>query len=670
MKKKLLLFFIALACVFGIGTASTYADSVDNAISQRIDELYSLIGNTYWNDNHDTSCGSKSSGHWCSHCNTTNIVQAQWFKNLFGSVSEYQFANSYASGHNNGRQGWSCAGFARFAEWYIFKSSNDDTITTDLIGPYDFTYNNIVAYAKIGDILRFDDKHSAIYISADSSGVYVMDGNWTGSYNCLITQHTISYSYASVFRISRAQNRDSIAPNPPSNLANIPNGVYSIQHKSSGLYLSAGANDENGYDTILYEFGNNGDFGLDQKFYLERLSNNAYKIISQYDNKVIEVDSLSMNDEAHIQKWNYNGVASQQWYIVDRGDGYYKFINVNSGKAMDIGSYVQQWTDNNTDAQKFKIEAATYTNSSNITNDIYAIQFKKNGLYLSAGSNDENGYDTILYEPGNKGLLGEDQKFYLERLANNAYKIISQHNSKVIEVDNLSYANEAHIQQWNYNNVASQYWVIIDDGNGYYSFINKHSGKALDIGSYVQQWTYNNTDAQKFKIIPINYTVKYNANGGSGAPSSQTKTYLKDLSISQSIPNRAGYRFVEWNTNSSGNGTAYKSGATYSLDNNVILYAQWEEIKNVETSTEITSDNNIININTTISNLNQKAVCITGLYDKNGVLLQNNINDVDSSTGSVNVVCGNDSNAAYVKVFLWDSIGGMKPLTNGEKVNL
>ena len=37
------------------------------------------------------------------------------------------------------------------------------------------------------------------------------------------------------------------------------------------------------------------------------------------------------------------------------------------------------------------------------------------------------------------------------------------------------------------------------------------------------------------------YTISYNANGGSGAPASQTKTYGTTLTLSSTKPTRSGY---------------------------------------------------------------------------------------------------------------------------------
>lgn len=72
------------------------------------------------------------------------------------------------------------------------------------------------------------------------------------------------------------------------------------------------------------------------------------------------------------------------------------------------------------------------------------------------------------------------------------------------------------------------------------------------------------------------YTVSYDANGGSGAPGNQTKTYGVALTLSSTKPTRTNYDFVKWNTKADGSGTSYNSGASYTSNAAVTLYAVWK----------------------------------------------------------------------------------------------
>ena len=102
------------------------------------------------------------------------------------------------------------------------------------------------------------------------------------------------------------------------------------------------------------------------------------------------------------------------------------------------------------------------------------------------------------------------------------------------------------------------------------------------------------------------YTVRYDANGGTGAPASQAKANGVPITLSSDTPNRASadagsytvtlnanggnvnattliaartetYTFNSWNTYANGNGTSYAPGATYSINESVTFYAQWEK---------------------------------------------------------------------------------------------
>ena len=105
--------------------------------------------------------------------------------------------------------------------------------------------------------------------------------------------------------------------------------------------------------------------------------------------------------------------------------------------------------------------------------------------------------------------------------------------------------------------------------------LTSNSGR-LDNGTAARLGSSGNWGAT-FTRTKATYTVSYNANGGSGAPSAQTKTSGTNLTLSSTKPTRTGYTFNGWNTNSSGTGTNYASGGTYSSDAAVTLYAKWTQ---------------------------------------------------------------------------------------------
>ncbi len=88
-------------------------------------------------------------------------------------------------------------------------------------------------------------------------------------------------------------------------------------------------------------------------------------------------------------------------------------------------------------------------------------------------------------------------------------------------------------------------------------------------GGYKIGWIYTSA------LPKTTYTVSYNANGGTGAPASQTKTHGVALTLSTTTPTRTGYAFVGWATSSSATSATYAPGASYATDANLTLYAVW-----------------------------------------------------------------------------------------------
>ena len=77
------------------------------------------------------------------------------------------------------------------------------------------------------------------------------------------------------------------------------------------------------------------------------------------------------------------------------------------------------------------------------------------------------------------------------------------------------------------------------------------------------------------------YTISYNANGGSGAPGSQTKKHGTNLTLSTTKPTKTGYSFLGWGTSSTTSTVAYKPGGTYTSNSNITLYAVWEKLDTI-----------------------------------------------------------------------------------------
>ncbi len=92
------------------------------------------------------------------------------------------------------------------------------------------------------------------------------------------------------------------------------------------------------------------------------------------------------------------------------------------------------------------------------------------------------------------------------------------------------------------------------------------------------------------------YTVSYNANGGAGAPSAQTKTEGEALTLSNVVPTRDGFTFEGWATSSSSTVVAYEAGASYTANADVTLYAVWSAAGQEYALGDVNYDGNVDNL--------------------------------------------------------------------------
>lgn len=80
------------------------------------------------------------------------------------------------------------------------------------------------------------------------------------------------------------------------------------------------------------------------------------------------------------------------------------------------------------------------------------------------------------------------------------------------------------------------------------------------------------------------HTLTYNANGGTGAPPPETKTYSAgsptSFTVSSVQPSRSGYRFLGWSS-SAGGTVQYTAGDSISASEDRTLYAVWSPVYTV-----------------------------------------------------------------------------------------
>ncbi len=114
-----------------------------------------------------------------------------------------------------------------------------------------------------------------------------------------------------------------------------------------------------------------------------------------------------------------------------------------------------------------------------------------------------------------------------------------------------------------------------DDGGEGSNFRLEYNLNAGTVYQYkVRYFSNSKTGTINFKFGNV-FKVSYNANGGSGAPSSQTKDYGTNITLSTVKPVRSGSIFRGWSTSSSATTATYQPGDSFSNEANTTLYAVW-----------------------------------------------------------------------------------------------
>ena len=160
----------------------------------------------------------------------------------------------------------------------------------------------------------------------------------------------------------------------------------------------------------------------------------------------------------------------------------------------------------------------------------------------------------------------------------NAGDSVTSASDVVVSNKSISHKNDAGTG-WSTDNQTKLYEYTSDIGydrlhtNRTIKFYASFSGIAMLNGTM-----YANNSVTIVK--KASYTVTYNANGGSNAPSSQTKWYGEELKLSSTKPTRTGYIFKGWATSSTATSAKYPVGGsyTYTTNESVTLYAVWEAI--------------------------------------------------------------------------------------------
>ena len=451
----------------------------------------------------------------------------------------------------------------------------------------------------------------------------------------------------------------------------IPDGDYQIvSFKNPGFQLDIAGNDvpaANSANVQLWEVGD--DVRRQDVFTLTYDANDKFYSIIQKDTKMaLDVVNGSVVAGENVQIYESHGGSPQRWAISEALDDAGNWIGYRiqakcSGFSLDIvnggedsayanGTNVQQYPGNNSQAQSWLF--IPYEPAHTLPDGRYILVSGLDAdLELDVAGdtpNVENGVNVQIWNDNNAEFrtkaLSQYNSFDVKYYGNGYYKLYHGGSGKALDVDGASKNQNVNVQLWEaLDDSLAQQWAITPLNSGY-ALRARCSGLALDVkdglttdGINVQQHTYNSSLAQTWYFVPAEYAIKYDSNGGHGAPVEQLKYYKGDLKLTEVKPTRSGYIFDGWATNKNASRGQYLAGSIYSADESATLYAIWYDEKDlrdappfgendpeqnqISLSASLNTDGKLtvlINVPSTASP--PPATLIAGLYDHEGRMLE------------------------------------------------
>ncbi|MEH0577163.1 MULTISPECIES: RICIN domain-containing protein [Streptomyces] len=102
--------------------------------------------------------------------------------------------------------------------------------------------------------------------------------------------------------------------------------------------------------------------------------NAYYRLVSVRSGKVLDVNGFSTADGTRIQQWTDQNTANQQWKLKATGDGYYELVNRNSGKVLGVAgdstaqrAAAEQQTDSSSASQEWQLKEVSGSDAVTFT---------------------------------------------------------------------------------------------------------------------------------------------------------------------------------------------------------------------------------------------------------------------------------------------------------------
>ncbi|MEP6667898.1 MAG: protein kinase [Chthoniobacter sp.] len=175
-----------------------------------------------------------------------------------------------------------------------------------------------------------------------------------------------------------------------------------------------------------------------------KVPDGRYKLTNRKTGKVIEVENHSRDDGHKLQTNTFNNGGHQQWHLIPEGNDYYMLVGMESGKAINVPTNPPTLNPPNTsNATKAptsptpKPATPTPTPAPKVVTD-----------------------DGATVQQSNVNKTSSLQKWKLEKVEGDYFKLTSQNDGKVLAVAPNAPVASSTLIQTTYTNAQEQQWKI------------------------------------------------------------------------------------------------------------------------------------------------------------------------------------------------------------------
>ena len=545
--------------------------------------------------------------------------------------------------------------------WNNYTSGTPLTIGNGLTGTYYLWIREIKDIAgntsnkdgtKVGNChvfgtYIFDNQGPSINIGTNGGTYTILAGQSSVQARTQVTMTDVGNSGASKLEISWSTNQNS----EPNNWTTITNGATITENLTGGdYYLWVRATDNIGNSTIKvsnvfranYQIvynanGGSGAPGNQTKTHNVNLTLSSTRPSRQGYTFAGWSTSSSATSANYQPGSTYTNNQAITLYAVwqevkytvtiTNSNGSVYRVSGTPGSRLDLSSYETGSTDNVYYTVYFNGNGVGSPNSSSLSD--YETRSKSYSLI--------SGYGSVS---GSTYTFGNGD-------GNVRTSIISNDNAR-IRLPSI-YLNS----DWTFNG-----WYTSSSGGSYVG----GSGTTINAKTYSGRTLYAHGNPPSY-----DHYLHYNANGGSGAPSSQSITTSSSgytFTVTYSKPSRSGYTFLGWATYSSASSPSYTGGDNIYVSGSTTLYAVWQKPNNPPRITISPNSNSTwkkkhtVTVSITDPDGDSISEAKRKWLDKSSGVSQSNLT-VDISNPSNESITGSGMTGTY---YLWvyarDSRGG------------